>query len=97
MKNIVLSAIIATVAASAGLGQVDAAFARSHHHHNDGAAVAGGLAAGVIGGVIGGAIANSNEPRYYDPPPRPRCWYEDRQVRDAYDGGWHIESVRVCD
>ncbi|MFN6986191.1 MAG: hypothetical protein ACK4OI_15295, partial [Rhizobium oryzihabitans] len=33
---------------------------REHRRHNDGAAIAGGLAAGVIGGLIGGAIANSN-------------------------------------
>ncbi len=69
-----------------------------HHHHSDGAAIAGGIAAGVIGGLIGGAIANGNGgPRYIDPPPpAPRCWYEDRQVANAYDGGWHNESVRVC-
>ncbi|XAZ19553.1 hypothetical protein LVY75_05185 (plasmid) [Sinorhizobium sp. B11] len=71
-----------------------------HHHHGDGGAIAGGIAAGVIGGLIGGAIANSNSgPRYIDPPPPPpppRCWYEDRQVANAYDGGWHNETVRVC-
>lgn len=68
------------------------------HRNNDGAIIAGGLAAGVIGGLIGGALANDGGPRYIDPPPppRPRCWYEDRRVRNAYDGGWHMESLRVC-
>lgn len=70
---------------------------RRHHHDNTGAAIAGGLAAGVIGGMIGGALVN-NGPRYVEPPPPPppRCWFEDRQVANAYDGGWHMESVRVC-
>ncbi|MBW9051115.1 hypothetical protein [Rhizobium mesosinicum] len=70
-----------------------------HHHHNNGGAIAGGVAAGIIGGLIGGALANGNNgPRYIDPPPppAPRCWYEDRQVANAYDGGWHTETVRVC-
>ncbi|CDZ60832.1 hypothetical protein NFO65_11410 [Neorhizobium galegae] len=68
------------------------------HRNNDGAIIAGGLAAGVIGGLIGGALANDGGPRYIDPPPppRPRCWFEDRRVRNAYDGGWHMESLRVC-
>ena len=69
------------------------------HHNNDGSIIAGGLAAGVIGGLIGGAIVNNNSgPRYIDPPPppRPRCWLEDRNVRNAYDGGWHVETLRVC-
>jgi hypothetical protein len=71
---------------------------RRHHHHNDkGTAIAGGLAAGVIGGLIGGAIANGGGPRYVEPPPPPpRCWFEDRRVPNAYDGGWHIEQIRVC-
>ncbi|WP_337266702.1 hypothetical protein [Oryzifoliimicrobium ureilyticus] len=72
---------------------------RRHHHDNDGRAIAGGLAAGVIGGLIGGAIINNNSgPRYIDPPPPPppRCWFEDRRVPNAYDGGWHMESMRVC-
>ena len=71
---------------------------RRHHHHDNGAAIAGGLAAGVIGGLIGGAIVNNSGPRYIDPPPPPppRCWFEDRRVPNAYDGGWHMESMRVC-
>ncbi len=71
---------------------------RRRHRNNDGAIIAGGLAAGVIGGLIGGALANDGGPRYIDPPPppRPRCWFEDRRVRNAYDGGWHMESLRVC-
>lgn len=71
---------------------------RRHHDHGNRDAVIGGLAAGVIGGLIGGAIANNNGPRYIDPPPPPppRCWFEDRQVPNAYDGGWHMESMRVC-
>ncbi len=71
---------------------------REHRRHNDGAAIAGGLAAGVIGGLIGGAIVNNSGPRYYEPPPppRPRCWYEDRRVPNSYDGGWHTETMRVC-
>lgn len=98
MKKLVLSAVVAVVAASTGIGVVDTASARSHHHHNTGAAVAGGIAAGVIGGLVGGAIVNNNEPRYVDRgPPQPRCWYEDRRVENAYDGGWHVESVRVCE
>jgi hypothetical protein len=71
---------------------------RHHHRDNTGRVIAGGLAAGVIGGLIGGAIANGG-PRYVEPPPppRPRCWFEDQRVRNAYDGGSHIESIRVCD
>lgn len=71
---------------------------RHYHHHDNGSAIAGGLAAGVIGGIIGGAIVNSGGPRYIDPPPPPppRCWFEDRRVPNAYDGGWHMESMRVC-
>jgi hypothetical protein len=71
---------------------------RHHHRDNTGKAIAGGLAAGVIGGLIGGAIVNNNGgPRYVEPPPPPpRCWFEDRRVPNAYDGGWHVESVRVC-
>jgi hypothetical protein len=66
------------------------------HRHNDGAIIVGGLAAGVIGGLIGGALAN-NGPRYVEPPPPPpRCWYEDQRVPNAYNSGWHYESVRVC-
>ena len=66
-------------------------------HRNDGAAIAGGLAAGVIGGLIGGALVNNNGPRYVEsPPPPPRCWFEDRRVPNSYDGGSHIESLRVC-
>lgn len=71
---------------------------RRHHHHSDkGSVIAGGLAAGVIGGLIGGALANGG-PRYVEPPPPPppRCWFEDRRVPNAYDGGWHMESIRVC-
>ncbi len=68
-----------------------------HHHHGNGAAITGGIAAGVIGGLLGGAIAGANNgPRYIDPQPAPRCWYENRQVPNSYDGGWHNESVRVC-
>ncbi|MCJ9754363.1 hypothetical protein MOV61_26900, partial [Neorhizobium sp. BETTINA12A] len=37
------------------------------HHNNDGALIAGGLAAGVIGGLIGGALASDSGPRYIDP------------------------------
>jgi len=71
---------------------------RRRHHDNTGAAIAGGLAAGVIGGMIGGAIVNNSGPRYVEPPPPPppRCWFEDRRVPNAYDGGWHMESMRVC-
>lgn len=69
------------------------------HRDNTGRIIAGGVAAGVIGGLIGGALANGNNngPRYIEEaPPPPRCWYEDRRVGNAYDGGWHMESVRVC-
>ena len=71
---------------------------RRHRHHNNGAVIAGGVAAGLLGGLIGGALANSGGPRYVEPPPPPpRCWFEDRRVPNAYDGGWHSESFRVCD
>ncbi|MEB2843484.1 hypothetical protein GAO09_00735 [Rhizobiales bacterium RZME27] len=72
---------------------------RRHHRDRDtGKVIAGGLAAGVIGGLIGGALANGNNngPRYIEEPPPPRCWFEDRRVQNAYDGGWHYENVRVC-
>jgi hypothetical protein len=67
-------------------------------HHDNGAIIAGGIAAGVLGGLIGGAIANGGNDRYAEPPPppRPRCWFEDRPVQNAYDGGSHMESIRVC-
>lgn len=66
---------------------------------DDGAIIAGGIAAGVLGGLIGGALANDSGPRYIDPPPPPppQCWFEDRSVRNAYNPGWHVERVRVCD
>jgi hypothetical protein len=69
------------------------------HHRDNGGVIAGGIAAGVIGGLLGGAIVNGSGPRYAEPPPPPppRCWFEDQRVRNAYDGGSHIESVRVCD
>lgn len=67
------------------------------HRDHDGRVIAGGIAAGVLGGIIGGALARDSGPRYVEPPPPPpRCWFEDRQVRNAYDGGWHMESIRVC-
>lgn len=74
---------------------------RHHHRHRDntGKVIAGGLAAGIVGGLIGGALANGGGgPRYVEPPPPPppRCWFEDQRVRNAYDGGWHMESIRVC-
>ncbi|MFK0333512.1 hypothetical protein ACIQUB_20560 [Rhizobium sp. NPDC090275] len=94
MKRTLAAVFAATIALVGGFSPV---MARDHHHHDDtGRAIAGGVAAGVVGGLIGGAIANSG-PRYVDPPPpRPRCWYEDREVQNAYDGGSHVESVRVC-
>ncbi|MBY3106526.1 hypothetical protein HFO68_18450 [Rhizobium laguerreae] len=98
MKRVISSLVIAT--ALVGLA-IQPAAARDRHHHDDaGRAIAGGVAAGVVGGLIGGAIAN-NGPRYVDGPryvePAPRCWYEDRDVRNRYDGGYHIETVRVCE
>ncbi|MBY3203787.1 MULTISPECIES: hypothetical protein [Rhizobium] len=98
MKRVISSLVIAT--ALVGLA-IQPAAARDRHHHDDtGRAIAGGVAAGVVGGLIGGAIANSG-PRYVDGPryvePAPRCWYEDRDVRNRYDGGYHIETVRVCE
>ncbi|WP_026282911.1 hypothetical protein [Rhizobium sp. 2MFCol3.1] len=94
MKRTFTAAMAAVFVIAGGLSP---AMARDHHHHdNTGRVIAGGVAAGVIGGLVGGAIANS-QPRYVDPPPpRPRCWYEDREVQNAYDGGSHVESVRVC-
>ncbi|MCA2407211.1 hypothetical protein GYN07_28590 (plasmid) [Rhizobium leguminosarum bv. viciae 248] len=98
MKRVMSSLVIAT--ALVGLA-IQPAAARDRHHHDDtGRAIAGGVAAGVVGGLIGGAIANSG-PRSVDGPryvePAPRCWYEDRDVRNRYDGGYHIETVRVCE
>ncbi len=71
---------------------------RRHRDRDNGRIIAGGIAAGVLGGLIGGALARDSGPRYVEPPPPPppRCWFEDRQVRNAYDGGWHMESMRVC-
>ena len=101
MKRIVSSLLIATALVGSA---IQPAAARDHHHHdNTGRIIAGGVAAGVVGGLIGGALANSGPryvegPRYYDAgPPPPRCWYEDRDVRNRYDGGYHTETVRVCD
>ncbi|MET3854725.1 hypothetical protein [Rhizobium sp. OAE497] len=106
MKKITSSILAAVIGASCLIAVTDNAAADDwrhrrhydrHYHDNTGAAIAGGLAAGVIGGMIGGALVN-NGPRYVEPPPPPppRCWFEDRQVANAYDGGWHMESVRVC-
>ncbi|MBY5790854.1 hypothetical protein [Rhizobium leguminosarum] len=98
MKRIISSLLIATALVGSA---IQPAAARDRHHHDDtGRAIAGGVAAGVVGGLIGSAIANSG-PRYVDGPryvePAPRCWYEDRDVRNRYDGGYHIETVRVCE
>lgn len=93
MRRVVTVAMIT----AALLGSATApTFARDHHHHDTGRIIAGSVAAGVVGGLIGGAIADQG-PRYSDPPPpRPRCWYEDRNVQNTYDDGYHAESVRVC-
>ncbi|MBX4924559.1 hypothetical protein [Rhizobium binae] len=99
MKRIISSLLIATALVGSA---IQPAAARDHHHHHDntGRIIAGGVAAGVVGGLIGGALAN-NGPRYVDGPryvePAPRCWYEDRDVRNRYDGGYHTETVRVCE
>ncbi|MEI1248136.1 hypothetical protein [Rhizobium aouanii] len=98
MKRVISSLLIATALVGSVL---QPAAARDRHYHDDtGRAIAGGVAAGVVGGLIGGAIANSG-PRYVVGPryvePAPRCWYEDRDVRNRYDGGYHIETVRVCE
>ncbi|MBY3395189.1 hypothetical protein HFN88_21235 [Rhizobium laguerreae] len=98
MKRVISSLVIATALVGSA---IQPAAARDRHHHDDtGRAIAGGVAAGVVGGLIGGAIANSG-PRYVDGPryvePAPRCWYEDRDVRNRYDGGYHIETLRVCE
>ncbi|MBY3415774.1 hypothetical protein HFN87_21095 [Rhizobium laguerreae] len=98
MKRVISGLVIATALVGSA---IQPAAARDRHHHDDtGRAIAGGVAAGVVGGLIGGAIANSG-PRYVDGPryvePAPRCWYEDRDVRNRYDGGYHIETVRVCE
>ncbi|MBX4935074.1 hypothetical protein [Rhizobium bangladeshense] len=97
MKRIISSLLIATALVGSA---IQPAAARDRHHDDTGRIIAGGVAAGVVGGLIGGAIANSG-PRYIDGPryvePAPRCWYEDRDVRNRYDGGYHVETVRVCD
>lgn len=92
MKKVIGGVLVAMALMGAA---VQPAAARDHHHNNTGRVIAGGVAAGVVGGLIGGAIAN-NGPRYVDPP-QPRCWYEDREVRNRYDYGTHVESVRVCE
>ncbi|MBP2489874.1 hypothetical protein JOH50_005669 [Rhizobium leguminosarum] len=105
MKRVISSLLIATALVGSA---IQPAAARDHRHHdNTGRIIAGGVAAGVVGGLIGGAIANGGgaryveEPRYVDGPryvePAPRCWYEDRDVRNRYDGGYHAETVRVCE
>ncbi|ACI59166.1 hypothetical protein Rleg9DRAFT_0357 [Rhizobium leguminosarum bv. trifolii WSM597] len=105
MKRIVSSLLIATALVGSA---IQPAAARDHHHHNNtGRIIAGGVAAGVVGGLIGGALANGSPryvdegPRYVESPryvePQPRCWYEDRDVRNRYDGGYHAETVRVCE
>ncbi|MBX4868297.1 MULTISPECIES: hypothetical protein [Rhizobium] len=97
MKRIISSLLIATALVGSA---IQPAAARDRHHDDTGRIIAGGVAAGVVGGLIGGAIANSG-PRYIDGPryvePAPRCWYEDRDVRNRYDGGYHVETVRVCE
>ena len=98
MNRIISTLLIATALAGSA---IQPAAARDHHHHNNtGRVIAGGVAAGVVGGLIGGAIVNSG-PRYVDgsryADPAPRCWYEDRDVRNRYDGGYHAETVRVCE
>ncbi|MBB3965364.1 MULTISPECIES: hypothetical protein [Rhizobium] len=93
MKRTLGAAMAAIFIVAGGLSP---AMARDNNHRdNTGRAIAGGVAAGVVGGLIGGAIANS-QPRYAEPAPRPRCWYEDREVGNSYDGGSHVETVRVC-
>ncbi|MDV4153971.1 hypothetical protein ACCT14_08680 [Rhizobium brockwellii] len=105
MKRVISSLLIATALVGSA---VQPAAARDHRHHdNTGRIIAGGVAAGVVGGLIGGAIANGGGPRYVEEPryvdgpryvePAPRCWYEDRDVRNRYDGGYHAETVRVCE
>lgn len=98
MKRAMCSLLIAT--ALVGSAIQPAAARDRHHHDNTGRIIAGGVAAGVVGGLIGGAIVNGG-PRYVEEPryvePAPRCWYEDRDVRNRYDGGYHTETVRVCE
>jgi len=105
MKRVISSLLIATALVGSA---IQPAAARDHRHHdNTGRLIAGGVAAGVVGGLIGGAIANGGGPRYVEEPryvdgpryvePAPRCWYEDRDVRNRYDGGYHAETVRVCE
>ncbi|MGR9474437.1 hypothetical protein [Rhizobium leguminosarum] len=105
MKRVISSLLIATALVGSA---IQPAAARDHRHHdNTGRIIAGGVAAGVVGGLIGGAIANGGGPRYVEEPryvdgprfvePAPRCWYEDRDVRNRYDGGYHAETVRVCE
>ncbi|MBB4482527.1 hypothetical protein [Rhizobium etli] len=105
MKRIISSLLIATALVGSA---IQPAAARDRHHDNTGRIIAGGVAAGVVGGLIGGAIANGGGPRYVDEGPRyvespryierqPRCWYEDRDVRNRYDGGYHVETVQVCE
>ncbi|MGO7988025.1 hypothetical protein [Rhizobium leguminosarum] len=104
MKRVISSLLIATALVGSAIQPADA---RDRHHDNTGRIIAGGVAAGVVGGLIGGAIANGGPryvdegPRYVESPryvaPQPRCWYEDRDVRNRYDGGYHAETVRVCE
>jgi len=67
----------------------------------------GAFAAGAIAGVVGGAILGGalSQPRYYEPDyyyePEPvyvpRCYYQNRRVRNLYDYGYHYERVKVCE
>ncbi len=93
IRSCLSAAIIATAAAMATV-PASAADGRN-------GAFVGGAALGAVGGVLlGSALANHD--RYYDEPPpvpvyEPACYFERRRVPNAYDYGWHVERVRVCD
>jgi hypothetical protein len=68
-------------------------------------AFVGGAVAGLVGGALLGGALNQGyaaQPQYYyEPEPQPvyvpRCYYQNRRIRNTYDYGYHIERVRVCD
>jgi len=103
-KFITGALVLATVAGTLAVG-VESASARDGRH----GAFAAGAIAGVVGGaILGGALSqprygydNGYEPQYYyQPEPvyvQPRCYYQNRRIRNTYDYGYHIERVRVCD
>jgi PXPV repeat-containing protein len=100
IRKLTASSFVLATLIGLSLGSTGIAEARDGR----GGAFAAGAAVGVVGGaILGSALTNPGygAPVYVDPEPvyvapRPRCWYEEREVRNRYDWGTHIESVRIC-